>query len=146
MKYFVDVEQVFSSDKFQKNCIFDVFTCSYSIPRYLWPTQSWGLNMNMSTCWRPKTFEIVRYFCMEQTMWFQGHERPWKKLHPMAQTHKQTHIWTLRLYDWIGPKSWSPSILHIGREKKSLYYKPVINKIAYWFALRLFTICCATKV
>ena len=49
-----------------------MFTCSYSIPWYMWPTQSWGLNLNMWTCWRSKVFEICQMllllFCLNKTI------------------------------------------------------------------------------
>ena len=48
------------SDKFQTLWIFNMFTCSYSIPWYIWPTQSWGLNLNMWICWISKVFEICQ--------------------------------------------------------------------------------------
>ena len=47
MKYFDDVELVFQSDFFQTFWIFNMFTCSYSISWYLWPTQRWGFNLNI---------------------------------------------------------------------------------------------------
>ena len=54
LKYFHDVELLYPSQTF---LIFNMFTCSSSIPWYLWPTQSWGLCLNMWTCWRSKTFQ-----------------------------------------------------------------------------------------
>ena len=48
LKKINDVELVFPSDEFQTFWIFIVFTCSYSIPEYLWPTWSWGLNIKSS--------------------------------------------------------------------------------------------------
>ena len=71
-KYFHDV--LYPSDKFQTLLIFNMFTCSYSIP-YMWPTRSWGLNLNMWTCWRSKVFEICHIllllFCLNKDQfWF----------------------------------------------------------------------------
>ena len=57
-KYFHNVELLYPSDEFQTLWIFNMFTCLYSIPWYMWPTLSWGLNLNMWTCWRSKVFEI----------------------------------------------------------------------------------------
>ena len=69
-KYFHNVELLYPSDEFQVLWIFNIFTCSYSIPWYMWPTQSWGLNLNMWTCWRSKVFEIrqmlLMLFCLNK--------------------------------------------------------------------------------
>ena len=43
LKIYDGVELVFPSDKFQTLRIFNMFICSFSIPGYLWPTQSRGL-------------------------------------------------------------------------------------------------------
>ena len=45
-------------DKFQTLWIFNMFTCSNSIPSFVLATCIMGLNMNMWTCWRSKVFEI----------------------------------------------------------------------------------------
>ena len=37
-KYFHNVELLYASDEFQTLWIFNMFPCSYSIPRYMWPT------------------------------------------------------------------------------------------------------------
>ena len=46
------------SDKFQTLWIFNMFTCSNSILRFVLATCIMVLNMNMWTCWRSKVFEI----------------------------------------------------------------------------------------
>ena len=73
-KYFHDVELLYPSDEFQTLWIFNMFTCSYLIPWYMWPTQSWGLNLNMQTCWRSKVFEICQIlfllFCLKKDQFF----------------------------------------------------------------------------
>ena len=47
-----------ASDEFQTLWIFNMFTCSNSIPSFVLATCIMGLNMNMWTCWRSKVFEI----------------------------------------------------------------------------------------
>ena len=74
-KYFHNVELLYPSDEFQTLWIFNMFTCLYSIPWYIWPTRSWGLNLNMWTCWRSKVFEICQIllllFCLNKVQfWF----------------------------------------------------------------------------
>ena len=74
-KYFHIVELLYPSDEFQTLWLFNMFTCSYSIPWYMWPTQSWGLNLNLWTCWRSKVFEIRQIlwilFCLNKDQfWF----------------------------------------------------------------------------
>ena len=74
-KYFHDVELLYPSDEFQTLWIFNMFTCSYSIPWYMCPTRSWGLNLNMWSCWRSKVFEICQIllllFCLNKDQfWF----------------------------------------------------------------------------
>ena len=54
---------------------FMMFVFSKSVPWYMWPTQSWGLNLNMWTCWRSKVFEICQIllllFCLNKDQfWF----------------------------------------------------------------------------
>ena len=46
-----------ASETFHTFWILNMFTCSYLIPWYIWPTRSWGLNLNMWTCWGSKMFE-----------------------------------------------------------------------------------------
>ena len=46
-KYLHNVELLYPSDEFQTLQIFNIFTCSYSIPLYMCPIQSWGLNLKM---------------------------------------------------------------------------------------------------
>ena len=46
------------SEKFQTLWIFNMFTCSNSIPDFVLVTCIMGLNMNIWTCWRSKVFEI----------------------------------------------------------------------------------------
>ena len=68
LNYFDDVELDFPCNKFQTFWIFNIFTCLYLILWYLWPTQSWGLNLNIWTCLRSKMFEIclilLLLFCL----------------------------------------------------------------------------------
>ena len=70
-----NVEPLYPSDKFQTLWIFNVFTCSYLIPWYMWPTGCWGLNLKMWTCWISKVFEIhqtlLLLFCLKKDkFWF----------------------------------------------------------------------------
>ena len=65
----------YPSDKFKTFWIFNMLTCSSSIPWYLWPIQSWGMNLNMWTCWRSKMFEtrhmLLLLFCLNKDpFWF----------------------------------------------------------------------------
>ena len=46
-----------ASDEFQRIWIFDMFTCSNSIPSFVLTTGIMGLNMKMWTFWRSKMFE-----------------------------------------------------------------------------------------
>ena len=74
-KYFHNVELLYPSDEFHVLWIFNKFTCSYLIPWHMWPTQKWGLNLNMWTCWRSKELEICQIlfllFCLNKDQfWF----------------------------------------------------------------------------
>ena len=52
------------SDKFQTLWIFNMFTCSNSIPSFVL-----GLNINMWTCWRSRVFEICQMGKSSSTLW-----------------------------------------------------------------------------
>ena len=89
-----NVELVLPSEEFQTFWICNMFTCFLSIPWYLWPTQSWGLKLNMWTCWRSKMFEthqmLLLLFCLNKDQF-------WFLL--MLRT-SSAEVWQRKFWDW----------------------------------------------